>query len=267
MKKNIFIISITILVLVLLVVLVNIRSNKGKTAEFKNIEQVMKKDTEGLIYVSITDEEAPHSKIFKSEYKTKITKSNASLDEVNDLLVKYGVEKSEVLPCFIVFADGKPIGSFDGSLSESESVEMFRYYFYNEIPTKMINYKTLSTADEYIKKVNSDKYTVAVFGYDECSYCNLFKPVFNKVAKDKKLDIYYFDSKKYDQNEYKKIMQLDLPIPAECTTDKKDTSMLNGFPKPMTLVTKKGKLVGCIKGYVTENDLIKKLTEFKVLKG
>ena len=131
----------------------------------------------------------------------------------------------------------------------------------------MIAYKTLSTADEYIKKVNGKDLTVAVFGYDECSFCNLYKPVFNKVAKEQKLDIYYFDSRKYDQTEYNAIMKLDLTIPAECTMDGKETTMLEGFPKPMTLITQKGKLVGCIKGYVNESTLISKLKEYKVLKG
>ena len=131
----------------------------------------------------------------------------------------------------------------------------------------MINYKTLSTASEYIKKVNSNELTVAIFGYESCSYCNLYKPIFNKVAKDYDLDIYYFDTEKYDQDEYNEILELDLTIPASCTVDGIETSLKNGFPKPMTLITKKGKLVGCIKGYVSEDYLVGKLKEYKVLKG
>lgn len=267
MKKNILIISIVILVGILLVVLVSSKSNKEKTIEFKNIEDVIKETNEGLIYVSLTDEAAPHAKYFKNEYKITVYKTKASIDEVNEFLLKYGVEKTDTAPCFIVYGDKKPLGAIDGTLNETETNEMFRYVFYNEIPTKLINYKTLSTADEYIKKVNGKDLTVAVFGYDECSFCNLYKPVFNKVAKDQNLDIYYFDSKKYDEAEYYKIMQLDFTIPAECTTNGKETSLLEGFPKPMTLITQKGKLVGCIKGYVNEEVLISKLKEYKVLKG
>ena len=268
MKKNIFIISIVILGLLLLVVLVSYKKNSGvKTEEFSNIENMIKDKDEGIIYVSSTDEEPPYYRYFLDKYKTRITKTKANIDQVNDLLLTYGVEKASTLPCFIVYSDKKVIGSFDGTLNETETNEMFRYIYYNEIPTKMIKYKTLSTADEYIKKFNSNELTVAVFGYDECSYCNLYKPVFNKVAGDKKIDIYYFDSNKYDEKEYDKLMKLDIPIPAECTTDGKATTTLEGFPKPMTLVTKKGKLVGCVLGYVTEENLIKKLTEFKVLKG
>ena len=267
MKKNIFIISAVILAGILLVVLVNTRSNSGKTIEFKDINSVIESKTEGIIYVSQTNEDAPYSQFFKNEYKLKIMKTNASIDEVNEFLSSTDVDKVTTLPCFIVFADKKPIGVVDGTLSESETNEMFRYYYFNELPSKMIAYKTLSTADEYIKKVNSKELTVAIFGYDECSYCNLYKPVFNKVAKDNNLNIYYFDSRKYDENEYNKIMKIDLTIPAKCTMDGKETTMLEGFPKPMTLITKNGKLVDCIKGYVNEDTLVKKLVEVKVLKG
>jgi len=268
MKKNIFIVLTIVLVLGLLVILV-VKKNKDaiRIVNFDEIEQTLQKNVEGLVYVSSTKENPPHYDYFKNSYKISTIKSESSLDKVNNLLLTYGIEKITTLPCFIVYSDGKPIGTFDGTLNETKSNEMFRYVFFNELPSDMIYYKTLSTADEYIKKVNSNKLTVAVFGYDECSYCNLYKPVFNKVAKDKNLDIYYFDSNKYDFSEYDKIMSLDLKIPAECTTDGKDTSFLLGFPKPMTIVTKKGELVGCIKGYVPEDLLIEKLKKFKVLKG
>ena len=269
MKKNILIIGFFILVAILLVVLVKVEKAGSRVIEvnYSDLSTKMTEISEGLVYIPSNNEDSSLIDFFKEEYKIKVLKSNITLNELTELINANNLDIDAKLPMYLVFDEGKVIGGFEAETSEKEANEMFRYYYFNEIPTKMTYFKTLSTADEYIKKVNSKELTVAVFGYDACSYCNLYKPVFNKVAKDYNLNIYYFDSDKYNEEEYNKILDLDLTIPASCTTDGKETSLKNGFPKPMTLVTKKGKLVGCIKGYVNEDSLVKKLKEFKVLES
>jgi thiol-disulfide isomerase/thioredoxin len=269
MKKNIFIVGFSILVIILLVILVKVEKAGSRVIEvnYSDLSTKMAEYQEGLIYVPSTNEDSTLVDFFKEEYKIKVLKTKMTLTELSDLIKSSDLDIDVKLPMFIIFDEGKVIGGFEAEITETEANEMFRYYYFNEIPSKMIYYKTLSTADEYIKKVNSNDLTVAVFGYDACSYCNLYKPVFNKVAKDYNLNIYYFDSDKYNEEEYTKILDLDLTIPASCTVDGNETSLKNGFPKPMTLVTKKGKLVGCIKGYVNEDSLVKKLKEFKVLES
>ena len=42
--------------------------------------------------------------------------------------------------------------------------------------------------------------------------------------------------------------------------------MTQGFAKPMTLITKNGKLVDCIKGYVKEEKLMDTLSKYKLVK-
>ena len=89
----------------------------------------------------------------------------------------------------------------------------------------------------------------------------------HEVAGKYNLDIYYFDTDKYDQKELEKIYKLDFTIPKECTTTGEETTLAEGYPKPLTLITKKGKLVGCIRGYVSEDKLVSKLKEYKVLES
>ena len=56
-------------------------------------------------------------------------------------------------------------------------------------------------------------------------------------------------------------MDLDLTIPGECVTNGVETTFKKGFAKPMTIVTKNGKLIGCIKGYYDKETYISKLKE------
>ena len=64
----------------------------------------------------------------------------------------------------------------------------------------------------------------------------------------------------------KKIKELDFTIPAECTLTGKEAKFSGSFPKPMTIITKNGKLVDCIRGYVTEDTVVEKLKEYKIIK-
>ena len=87
------------------------------------------------------------------------------------------------------------------------------------------------------------------------------------MAKKYNLSIYYFDRDTYDEGEYQKVMDLDYTIPGTCTQSGEETTLGSKFDKPLTVITKKGSLVGCIKGYVTEDVLVDKLVETKVIKG
>ena len=269
MKKNFLWIIIIVLVVVLLVFLVKSQKSTNLLIEvdYNNLNNKMNEVQEGLIYVPYDNEDSKLISYFQKQYKIKVLKSKLSVDELGVLIKSSSLNLDVKKPMFLIFDEGRILGGFDANLSETEANEMFRYYFFNEIPISMKKYKELSTADEFIKKFNSNNLTVSVFGYDACSYCNLYKPVFNKVAGDYNLNIYYFNTDTYDYNELQKIYDLDFTIPKECTTTGEDTTLSEGYPKPITLVTKKGKLVGCIKGYVNEDQLVKKLKEFKVLES
>ena len=269
MNKKFLIVGFVLLVVILLVVLVNKQKSEIKIIEvdYANLNSKISEYKEGLVFIPYDKEDNILTDYFVKNYKTTVLKANISVDELSVLINGANLDLEVKKPMYLIFDEGKLLGGFDANLSETEANEMFRYYFFNEIPSSMKKYKELSTADEFIKKFNSKNYTVSVFGYDACSFCNLYKPVFNKVAGDYNLDIYYFNTDTYDAKELNKIYDLDITIPKECTTTGEDTTLASGYPKPITLITKKSKLVGCIKGYVSEEVLVKKLKEYKVLES
>lgn len=202
---------------------------------------------------------------FKSIYNFPVYYSNIGLQKLNEVLRQNSLSV-EKLNTYVLFMEGLPLYVLEDGYDSSVYYEAIDKYFYNKIPESERYYKILDKASSYIKKVNSKKYTVAVFGKDNCSFCNLYLPIVNDVARDHDLDIYYFDENTYDSTEYDKIMKLDLLIPSECVTSGISSSFTKGFAKPMTLITKSGKTVGCIKGYVKREELESKLREFKLIK-
>jgi thioredoxin-related protein len=138
----------------------------------------------------------------------------------------------------------------------------------NGISEDITYYKVAEDAETYEKLVNKKKtITMAVFGRDNCFYCNQFKAVYNTVAEEYNLDIYYFDSLSYDEDEYQKIMDLGLKIPASCTDGDEDALLSDGFSTPVTLFTKNGKVIDCISGYTNKATLITKLETVGMIKS
>ncbi len=138
-------------------------------------------------------------------------------------------------------------------------------YFLGEVSDKEKSYKVAENYKAYKDLVKSDKVTMAVFGRDSCYYCNLFKPVYNAVAEKYNLDIYFFDSDSYDKEEYEKIINMDLTIPAKCNQQGTEFKLSDGFGTPLTVFTKKGKVIDCIAGYVDRTSLIETLKENEML--
>lgn len=132
-------------------------------------------------------------------------------------------------------------------------------YLVNEINDDNRSYKVFRNFDEYKKTVKKNETTMIVFGYSGCTYCNRFKPVYNAVANKYDLDIYYFDSDNYDSKEYSKVINYNLLVPAKCGSTAKDFKLSEGFGTPLTIFTKKGKIVDCIGGYVNRTKLVDQL--------
>ena len=120
------------------------------------------------------------------------------------------------------------------------------------------NYEVAKNFNEYKKIVKGKEIVMSVFGRNTCSHCNRFKVVYNAVAEKYDLDdnIYYFDSDSYNAKEYKKIVNLNLNIPAKCSSDGNSFKLSDGFGTPLTIFTKNGKVIDCQSGYVTRKELI-----------
>ena len=138
-------------------------------------------------------------------------------------------------------------------------------YFVGNITDENKSYKVADSYSAYKKLVKSDEITMAVFGRNSCSYCNLFKVVYNAVAEKYGVDIYYFDSDNYDSTDYKKIINMDLTVPAQCSSAGEEFQLSDGFSTPLTIFTKNGKVIDCISGYVKRSKLVEKLTTLEMI--
>ena len=124
---------------------------------------------------------------------------------------------------------------------------------------EVVNYKTVSTYEEYKKIVDSDEITMAVFGRNSCTWCNKYKPVYDEVAGEYNVNIYYFDSDSFNKDEYKKIRNMGLKILASCNSEGVEKDLSDDFGTPLTLFTQKGETIDCIGGYVDKDALVDKL--------
>lgn len=167
---------------------------------------------------------------------------------------------------YVFIANGEILYQTDKTLDKKTLEKYVSLYTASGVSKDLINYKVAKNAKEYLNLVNSKKTTMAVFGRTNCYYCQQFMPVFNTVAKEYKLDIYYFDSLKFEEKEYNKIMNAGLKVPASCSENGKEAKLESGFGTPLTIFTKKGKVVDCISGYNTKADLTKKLKTVGMIK-
>lgn len=262
-KKGFIIVSL--IVIALLGVIYFTTKGTIREVNINNIETIIKKQDHSIVYVGKLDDQVKANfREFKELHSINCYHSDMTLDEVNSLITN---EKDKVKDgdVYLIYLEGDLEAVLSSKLNYKELLEQIEKYYYNKIPESERNYKEISSG-EYISKVNSKDYTVAVFGASSCSYCTLYLPVVNEVAGKDKVDIYYFDKDKMDEDKYEDIMDLNLEIPAECNLNGYTSKMSDGFPKPMTFITKKNKIVGCIRGYVTEEVLENKLKEFNLIK-
>lgn len=266
MKKNIFLIITFAIVLILLLILL-VSKKAFSVIELSGSELSDKITTSGasLLYTKKLNKNIKEKmKKYYKEYRITAYASEMNLEDINNYLSEYEL-KSETDTVFILYMNGEPVEVVDAS-DNNKIIELIEKHLYNIIPESERAYKVLTTANQYIKKVNSKDYTVAVFGMKDCTYCDLYLLIVNKIAKERNLDIYYFNRDEYDEDEYEKIMELDFEIPAKCTTTGYSTSLSKSFPKPMTIITKDGKFVDCIKGYVTEDAVLEMFKQYKLVK-
>lgn len=168
---------------------------------------------------------------------------------------------------YIFAANGEVLYQTSEKLNKKSLENYVSLYTSSGVAKDLVNYKVVKNAKEYLNLVNGKAITMAVFGRTNCYYCQQFMPVFNTVAKEYKLNIYYFDSLKFDEKEYNKIMSAGLKIPASCSENGKEAKLEAGFGTPLTIFTKKGKVVDCISGYNKKSDLIKKLETVGMIKA
>ena len=269
MEKKLWIIS-TITIIVLFIGFIIYRSSLKSGMQYVELDKLLttvKDSNYSIVHTGEkTDELEKIMKPIAKEYHMNTYYTDFNKEELNKIVGQYENLYVDSENQYIIFLKDKPVFVFNDDTSDYLVKTYLNKYLLNVIPEYEKKYKVLNTAQEYIDKVNSKEYTIAVFGYEKCSYCGLYLPVINEVADKYNVDIYYFDSDNYNETEMRKIKELDITIPAECTLNGKPAKFNEAYPKPMTVITRKGKLEGCIRGYVNEETVVNKLKELKIIK-
>lgn len=263
--KKILLPVILVLVLLLPILIDYVNSKKIAVISYDEFNESIADSAVSLTFVgNVNSDEYKELKKklvnYKSTYEivvNSIKLDSLSTSEMTNLLI-------ENTPSYVITQNGKivkvveDIDKVDAQLNK---------YVNNVIPEDEIAYKTISTYSEFKKVVDSKNVVMHVFGRNSCYYCNIFKPIYNDLANEYSLDsIYYHDSDSLDSSEYEKILNSGLKIPAECTSSGKEIALSEGFGTPLTLFTKKGKVVGCISGYVSGEKLEEKLKSVEMIK-
>lgn len=267
MKEKKFNYGWIIAIIILIVLFIPIISDyvKSQNIEVVSLEDVNVKidsDESFLVYVGELDK-STKKELRKMREKTKNDYSydygvyNLETEEdINDILG----ENTKV--ALIIEGDIQKVYTKYDQASIDEDVDV---YLVNDIDDSNRSYKVFEDFSAYKSAIKSKEINMIVFGRDNCSYCNLFKPVYNAVANKYNLDIYYFDSNNYDADEYQKVINYDLTVPAKCGSTGEDFKLSDGFGTPLTIFTKKGKIVDCIGGYKNRNDLIEILKSVEMI--
>lgn len=284
MKKNIvpgIVVCLVVLVMALPIIINIVSSSTLKKIEYKDLEKTIS-DTGNygfnLVYVAPSSNED-----LKEDQKVVLETVRAYKSAVADevltaVYLDYDAlsenEKNAIFKDsddkigYMFVTNNEVVKTVTGSVSRGDLSNLVSAYSGNGIAKNLQKYNVAEDAEAYSKLVKQKKkVTMAVFGRDTCFYCNHFKIVYNTVADEYGLDnIYYFDSTTYDQDEYNKIMDLGLKIPASCNSGK-EIDLQPGFSTPLTLFTKNGKVIDCIDGYINKASLITKLEAVGILEA
>ncbi|MDD2505644.1 MAG: thioredoxin family protein, partial [Bacilli bacterium] len=146
---------------------------------------------------------------------------------------------------YVFMKDSKVVHVEENDITNETLEKLINKYYNNVIPEEEIAYKVPANYKEFKKIVDSKKVNMFVFGRETCGWCNLYKPIYNDIAAEYKLDIYDFDSDNYDSSELSKVRNSGLIIPGACTDSGENQPLSEGYSTPLTLFTKNGKVIDC----------------------
>lgn len=283
MKKKIIkpIIIVLIVILMLLPIIIDVFFNQAvKTIAYDDLETKIEETSYfgfALVYVTPKSREDIDERLEAINAGIEAFADSSASTSMSAYVLDYNKlssqEREELLgdadteTAYLFISNGEIIKTVTEELEDGSVKEYISTYSANGINVNLVSYKVAEDAAAFKKLVNRKKtVTMAVFGKDSCFYCNQFQVVYNTVAQENGLDIYYFDSNNYDEDEYDKIMDMGLKIPASCSTTGEEVDLQPGFDTPLTLFTKNGKVIDCISGFVDKSTLETKLKTVGMLK-
>lgn len=272
-KIKSWIIAIGIIVILMIPIIVNfINSKRISIKSFDDFYNNITKTAFSLVYFGDTkmdDYENYKKSLLEVRKKFDIDVYTIDIkkltsEELSKLVAINNEFKNENV--YAIIRDGELIYVSSDRHDKEYLEKLINKYYNNIIPEDEVAYKTVSTYKEYMAIANSKKITMAVLGRNSCGWCNKFKPIYNEVAAEYNLDIYYFDSDAFNSTEYNKILNSGLTIPAKCSSTKTEVPLSNGFGTPLTIFTQNGKTIDCISGYTNKTGLISILKEVGLIK-
>jgi len=268
MKENKINYGLIIFIAVIVILFIPIISDyvKKQSIEVLSSTEIREKIESGeslLIYVGDLDKEIQRNlrqlrDATKNDYSYQYGVYNAKASkDIKELLGE------KVITAIIVEGDIQKIYS---EYEKEDIKEDVNEYLLANINDDNRDYEVAKNFNEYKKIIKDKDVVMSVFGRNTCSHCNRFKVVYNAIADKYDIDnIYYFDSDSYNVKEYKKIVNLDLTVPAKCSSDNKEFKLSEGFGTPLTIFTKNGKIIDCQSGYVNRKSLIQILKNVNMI--
>ena len=273
------IIGLVVVVLLLPVIGEMIENSKLPEIAYKDFQEKVDNTKEynfALFYIGKDNKEYKNTikgLIGKNKPVDK-TSSTAYFINVDNLSSEDAVEllgESSVSDAYIFVSNKKITKIVKEKLDDKKLDAYIKEFVSLGVDESIKAYKIPDTAEDYIAAMNSDKVTMAVFGRDTCFYCNKFKIMYNTIAEEYGVDVYYFssesnksniNSKAYPSAEYKKLMALDnVTVPSSCSKTRKDAKLSEGFSTPFSIFTKNGEVLDTLCGYYDKDDLLKKMQE------
>lgn len=242
-KGKVLLLSIlAFLVIVIIVVIACISSPKEGVGsiDYKDYEKLIKKENTFVYYgEGINQKEI---KEFSETYGVDISILNPkdlSASEVKSLGLKNDY--------LYVYNKGKEVYNVDFN---SKKYEIVKQLMSKNLIEK--NYIEVSLS-EYKELVKNDGYNVMFIGRETCSWCNQFKQSIKEGLKENEFYIYYIDTDKLGESDFKELYATDSYLTEE------------EWGTPLTFIYKDGKRIDVINGYVDSKGLVEALKKNKVL--
>lgn len=278
MKNIIKKIVIVLVIIVICIPIINemVENRTIKEITYKTYESVVDESKNynfALVYIGNNDKDYKKeiSSLIRSNKPVDKTESKAYYMDVEKLTDEQILEltyKEKIEDAYLFISNSDVIKIVTEKLDNDKLEAYIKEFVSLGVDKSIQAYKIPETAEEYIDVMNSDTVAMAVFGRDTCFYCNKFKIIYNTLAEENDLNIYYFssessknhvNSKAYPSQEYKKLMALDITVPASCSSTKKDADISKGFSTPFTIFTKNGVVLDTICGFASKEMLIEKM--------
>ncbi len=265
-KKHLGLIIFLVILIILFIpiILDYISKQKIETITTSTLEEKISQKETFILYAGDNKDSKKKLKNIKKSMANKSNDYSYSFDIYN---IENNDETQNIIGTtnkYVLFIEGDIQKTYkkDDFDSIKKDIEIF---VIANITDDNKSYKVASSYKTYKNLIESDNVVMSVFGRDSCYFCNMFKPVYNAVANKYNIDIYYFNSDGYDKDEYEKIVNLDLTVPAKCNSKGVEFKLSEGFGTPLTLYTKNGKIIDCISGYVDRQTLVEKLKNVKMI--